>query len=121
MYLISVERNPSGFSIIFWRSFITLEFVPASRDGRVPTGWQARTVLGDCLSKIKMKIKNPKVVVTSPTVFLPKTPGKKEVLWQQYRLCLAVAEYQILGGKHFLFLGPESGKIWCLKKVQYFQ
>ena len=30
-----------------------------------------------------------------------------------------VAEYQILGGELFLVLGPESVKIWLLKKVQY--
>ena len=29
---------------------------------------------------------------------------------------MAVAEHQILGGKHFLIFGPESGKIWCVKK-----
>ena len=34
---------------------------------------------------------------------------------------MAVAEYQGLGGKHVLILGPESGKIWWLKKVQYLQ
>ena len=27
--------------------------------------------------------------------------------WQQYRLCLAVAEHQIFGGMHFLIVGPE--------------
>ena len=42
-------------------------------------------------------------------------------MWQQYRLCLAVAEYQILGRKHVLILGPESGKIWWLKKGHYLQ
>ena len=26
-----------------------------------------------------------------------------------------------LGGKHFLILGPETGRIWWLKKVQYLQ
>ena len=41
---------------------------------------------------------------------------QKEVLWQQYRLCLAVAKYQILSGNYFPILGPESGKIWWLKK-----
>ena len=40
------------------------------------------------------------------------------MVWQHYRLCIDVAE-QILGGKHFLILGPESRKIWWLKKVQY--
>ena len=50
-----------------------------------------------------------------------KSFKQKEVVWQQYHLCLAVAEHQILGGKHFLILGPESGKIWWLKKAQYFQ
>ena len=68
----------------------------------------------------KMKIKNPKIVVMSPTVFTKYT-NQKEVIWQQYRLCLAVAEYQVLGGKHLLILGPESGKIWWLQKVQYLQ
>ena len=36
-------------------------------------------------------------------------------------MCLAVAEYQILGGMHFLVLGSESGKIWWLTKVQDLQ
>ena len=56
----------------------------------------------------------------SPTV-TTKGFKQKEVVWQQYRLCLSVAEHQILGGKHFLILGPESGKIWWLQKVQYLQ
>ena len=46
----------------------------------------------------------------SPTV-LTKYTYQKEVIWQQYRLCFAVAEYQILGGEHFLILGPESGMV----------
>ena len=46
----------------------------------------------------------------SPTVFI-KYINQKEAIWQQYRLCLATAEYHILGGKHFLVQGPESGKI----------
>ena len=32
---------------------------------------------------------------------------------------LAIAEYQILGSKHCLRLGLESGKIWWLNQVQY--
>ena len=32
-----------------------------------------------------------------------------------------VTEHQILDGKHFLILGPEPGKIWWLKKVQYLE
>ena len=66
----------------------------------------------------RIKMKNPKIVVMSPTV-TTKNSEQKEVMWQQYRLCLAVAEYQILDGKIFLVLGPESGKIWWLKKMQY--
>ena len=54
----------------------------------------------------KMKIKNPKVVVTSPTV-LTKYTKQKEAIWQQYRLCLAIVEYQNLVCEHFLILGPE--------------
>ena len=56
--------------------------------------------------------KNPKIVM-SPTA--TKNHKQREVLWQQYHLCLAVAEFQIIGGKHFLLLGPESGKFWKLK------
>ena len=56
----------------------------------------------------------------SPMVFT-KYPNQKEVTWQQYRLYLAIAGYRILGGKHVLILGPESGKIWWLKTVQYVQ
>ena len=51
----------------------------------------------------------------------PKSFMHEEVVWQQYHLCLVVAEHQILGGQHFLILGPESGKIWRLKKVQLLQ
>ena len=39
----------------------------------------------------------------SPTV-TTKNSKQKYVIWQQYRLCLAVAEYQILRGKHFLLV-----------------
>ena len=53
----------------------------------------------------------------SPTVGT-KSFKKKEVVWQQYHLCMDVAEHEILGRKHVLSLGPESGKIWWLKKVQ---
>ena len=52
--------------------------------------------------------KNPKIVVMSPIV-ATKSHKQKEVIWQQYHLCLAVEEHQILGGKHLLILGPESG------------
>ena len=69
---------------------------------------------------VKAREKNPKIVVMSPTV-TTKNSKQKEIIWQQYRLCLAVVEYQILGGDNFLILGPESGKIWWLKKVQYLQ
>ena len=41
---------------------------------------------------------------------------KEEMVWQQYRLCIDVADHQILGGKHFLVLGPESGKTWMVEK-----
>ena len=52
--------------------------------------------------KLKKK-KNPKIVVMSPTVET-KRFKKKEVVWQQYHLCMDVQEHQLLGGK-------ESGKI----------
>ena len=65
----------------------------------------------------KLMKNNPKIVVMSPTVET-KSFKKKEVVWQQYHLCMDVAEHQILGRKHFLILGPESGKIWWLRKVQ---
>ena len=45
----------------------------------------------------------------------------REVIWQQYRLCLAVAEDQSPGGEHVLIPGPESGKIWWLVKIQHLQ
>ena len=48
----------------------------------------------------------------------PTNTNQKEVIWQQYRLCLAVEEYQILGGKHFRIFGRESGKIRWLKKAR---
>ena len=56
----------------------------------------------------------------SPT-FETKDFNKEEMAWQQYHLCMAVEEHQILGVKHFLILGSESGMVWCLKKVQHLQ
>ena len=56
----------------------------------------------------------------SPTVET-KSFKKIEVVWQQFHLCIDVAEHQTLCGKHFLILGPESGKIWWLRKVRYLQ
>ena len=54
----------------------------------------------------KRKRKNPKIVGMSPTV-TAKNSKQKEVIWQKYRLSLAVVEHQILGGKHFRF-GDQS-------------
>ena len=69
----------------------------------------------------KLMKRNPKIVVMSPTVST-KNSKQKEVVWQQCRLCLAVAECQNSWRVNiFLFLGPESGKIWWLKSVQYLQ
>ena len=52
--------------------------------------------------------KNPKIVVMSPIVET-QSFKKKEVVWQQYHLCMDVAEHQII----------ESRKNEWLKKVQY--
>ena len=38
----------------FWRSLQSLEFVPISRERVVPTEWQVRSVVGDCISKAKV-------------------------------------------------------------------
>ena len=58
--------------------------------------------------RFELKKKNPKIVVMSPT-FDTKSFKKKEVVWQHH-VEMDVAE-QILCRKHFLILGPESGKI----------
>ena len=68
----------------------------------------------------RLKEKNPKIVVMSPTA-TSKNSKQEEVIRQQFRLCLAAAEYQIRGGQHFLILGPETCKSWWLKKVQKLQ
>ena len=47
---------------------------------------------------LNTKKKNPKFGVMSKTV-TTKNSKQKEVIWQQYRLCLAVVEHQVLGGK----------------------
>ena len=52
--------------------------------------------LQDFWSKIKRK--NPKIVLMSPAVFTIYT-NQKKLRRQQYRLCFAIAEYQILDGK----------------------
>ena len=46
----------------------------------------------------KLKKKNPQIAVMSPTV-TTKCFTQKEVVWQQYHLCLAVAEHAISPGK----------------------
>ena len=63
----------------------------------------------------KLKENNPKIVVMSPTA-TTKNSKQKEIIWQQYRLCLAVAEYQILGGKHFLNFGIRIRKDLVVEK-----
>ena len=66
--------------------------------------------------------KIPKMVVMSPDGYYHKLRAKRSDYGDSTIFCLAVAEHQILGGKHFLILGPESGKIWWFKKrVQYLQ
>ena len=62
-----------------------------------------------------LKKKNPKIVVMSPTVET-KSFKKKEVVWQQYHLCMDLAEQQILGGKHFLILGTRRRKDLVVEK-----
>ena len=49
----------------------------------------------------KLKKKNPKIVVMSPT--FETKDFKKEVVWQQYHLCVDVAEHHFLGGNTSLF------------------
>ena len=45
-----------------------------------------------------------KVIPAQVRLLLPKTPSKNKSHGNSTVLCLAVAEYQILGGKHFLIL-----------------
>ena len=49
----------------------------------------------------KLKKKNPKIVVMSPTS--ETKDFKKDVVWQQYHLCIDVAEHHFLGGNTSLF------------------
>ena len=49
----------------------------------------------------KLKKKNPKIVVMSPT-FETKSCRSKEVVWQQHHLCMDVAEHQILEKMQYL-------------------
>ena len=44
-------------------------------------------------------MRNPKIAVMPPTVFATNN-NQQDVIWQQYRLCLAKADYQILCGKN---------------------
>ena len=44
----------------------------------------------------------------SPTAST-KSFKQKEVVWQQYRLCLSMAEHPILVGKHYLILETIQG------------
>ena len=51
----------------------------------------------------KLMKNNPEIVVMSPT-FTTKNFKQKDVIWQQYRLCLAIGSVSNPGDKHFLFL-----------------
>ena len=57
----------------------------------------------------KLKKKNPKIVLMSPTVTM-KRFKQKEVVWQQYHLCLAVAEQHILDGLTLSYFGTRARK-----------
>ena len=54
-------------------------------------------------------MKNPEIVVMSPTVFTKYT-NQKEVIRQQYRLCLAMADYQLFGVMFFANFGTSIRK-----------
>ena len=47
-------RKPKWIFYKFGNLLQPLEFVPASRERVVPTEWQVRTVLGDCISTAKV-------------------------------------------------------------------
>ena len=49
----------------------------------------------------QLKKNNPQIDEMFPTV-ATKSYKQQEVIWQKYHLCVASAEQQILGGKHFL-------------------
>ena len=68
----------------------------------------------------KLKKNNSKIVVLSLT-FETKDFRKEEVVWQEYHLCVGRGRTSNSWRKHFLILGPESGNIWWLKKVQHLQ
>ena len=69
----------------------------------------------------KLKKNNTKIVVMSPTVTAKNSKQKKTSSGNSTVCAWPWQQKKILGGKHFLFLGRKSGKIWCLKKVQYLQ
>ena len=50
-----------------------------------------------------------------------KYSKKKEVIWQQYRLCLAIAEYQNLGCEHFLYWHLSLEKIGGWRRCNTFR
>ena len=56
-----------------------------------------------------------------PRQLLRRATSNKKLFGSNTICCMAVAEHHILGGKHFLILGPESGGIWRLKWVQKLQ
>ena len=47
-------KKPEWISLNFGDPVQPHEFVPASRERMVPTEWQVRSVLGDCISKAKV-------------------------------------------------------------------
>ena len=51
----------------------------------------------------------------SPTV-ATKSDKQQEAILQQYHLCLAVAEHQILGGQQFLIFGTRNKKNSVVEK-----
>ena len=64
--------------------------------------------------------KNPKIILPSLTVETKRFMNE-EVVWQEYHLCMNVAEHQILGGKTLPYFGTGIRKGLVVKKVQYHQ
>ena len=49
-----MEKKPKWIFHNFGKLLPPLELVPASRERVVPTEWQVRTVLGDCISRARV-------------------------------------------------------------------
>ena len=95
-----------------WELFTDNFAAPVDLRAKEADSFSPQTLQG---SWSKMKIKNSKVVVMSLTVFTKYTK-KKEVIWQQYRLCFGHSRISNSRWYTFPYSKTTIKKVWVVEE-----